>query len=107
MKNCRYQSNKNYRTLVQSLEAENPEVLVFDEATNSLDNITEEKIMNSIYNLQQDKTILIIAHRLSTIKKCDKIILIEKGEIIAQDTYDNLLKSNQIFIDMVTKERKE
>jgi ABC-type multidrug transport system fused ATPase/permease subunit len=86
---------------------QNPEVLVFDEATNSLDNITEEKIMNSIYNLQQDKTILIIAHRLSTIKKCDQIILIEKGEIIAQDTYDNLLKSNQIFIDMVTKERKE
>ena len=86
---------------------QNPEVLVFDEATNSLDNITEEKIMNSIYNLQQDKTILIIAHRLSTIKKCDQIILIEKGEIIAQDTYDNLLKSNQIFIDMVTKEKKE
>ena len=86
---------------------QNPEVLVFDEATNSLDNITEEKIMNSIYNLQQDKTILIIAHRLSTIKKCEQIILIEKGEIIAQDTYDNLLKSNQIFIDMVTKERKK
>lgn len=85
---------------------QNPEVLVFDEATNSLDNITEEKIMNSIYNLQQDKTIIIIAHRLSTIKKCDQIILIEKGEIIAQDTYDNLLKSNQIFIDMVTKEKK-
>ena len=86
---------------------QNPEVLVFDEATNSLDNITEEKIMNSIYNIQQDKTILIIAHRLSTIKKCDQIILIEKGEIIAQDTYDNLLKSNQIFIDMVTKEKKK
>ena len=85
---------------------QNPEVLVFDEATNSLDNITEEKIMNSIYNLQQDKTIIIIAHRLSTIKKCDQIILIEKGQIIAQDTYDNLLKSNQIFIDMVSKEKK-
>ena len=56
-----------------------PEVLVLDEATSALDNITEQKIMEEIYQISQGKTLLIIAHRLSTIEKCDVIYKIQNG----------------------------
>lgn len=59
----------------------NPEILVLDEATSALDNDTEEQIMQEIYRLSEDKTLIIIAHRLSTIKQCDKIFKIKNGKI--------------------------
>lgn len=59
-----------------------PEILVLDEATSALDNETEEKIMNEIYTISKNKTLIIIAHRLSTIKKCDKIYKIENGKLL-------------------------
>lgn len=59
----------------------NPEILVLDEATSALDYETEEKIMNEIYNISKDKTLIVIAHRISTLKNCNKIININKGII--------------------------
>ena len=59
-----------------------PEVLVLDEATSALDSETEKKIMDEIYQLGEEKTMIIIAHRLSTLSKCDKIYKLEEGEII-------------------------
>ena len=56
----------------------NPEVLVLDEATSALDTITEQAIMNEIYNISKDKTLMIIAHRLSTIERCDIQIDVSK-----------------------------
>jgi len=56
-----------------------PEILVLDEATSALDNKTEQKIMNEIYQISTDKTLIIIAHRLSTIKGCDKVYQLENG----------------------------
>ena len=70
----------------------NPELLILDEATSALDSYTENKVMNSIYNLKKSMTIIIIAHRLSTIQKCDNIILLENGEIKAQGAYNNIKK---------------
>ena len=59
---------------------DNPEILVLDEATSALDNETEAKIMEEIYELSKDKTLLVIAHRLSTVERCDRRIVIgEKG----------------------------
>ena len=58
-----------------------PEILVLDEATSALDINTEEKIMDEIYKISQEKTLIIIAHRLSTLKKCDKIYKVESGTI--------------------------
>lgn len=58
-----------------------PEILILDEATSALDSESEEKIMDEIYKISQDKTLIIIAHRLSTIKKCDKVYRVEKGKI--------------------------
>ncbi len=59
----------------------NPEVLVLDEATSALDNETEQRIMDEIYKIAKDKTLIVIAHRLTTIKGCDKIYLIKNGVI--------------------------
>lgn len=58
-----------------------PEILVLDEATSALDNESEAKIMNEIYKISADKTLIIIAHRLNTIKRCDKIYQIKKGRL--------------------------
>jgi ATP-binding cassette subfamily B protein len=61
-----------------------PEILVLDEATSALDDETERKIMSKIYQISQDKTLIIIAHRLSTIKGCDKIYHLENGVVNVQ-----------------------
>ena len=58
----------------------NPEVLVLDEATSALDNKTESKIMNEIYKVSKDKTLIIIAHRLSTLDKCEKVYRLVNGK---------------------------
>ena len=58
-----------------------PEVLVLDEATSALDDNTERKIMDEIYNISEDKTLIIIAHRLSTIKDCDKVFTLKDGTL--------------------------
>ncbi len=76
------------------------ELLVFDEATSSLDGITEKMIMDSINNLSGQKTIVIIAHRLKTIEKCDQIFFIDEGKIIDQGTYEKLIESNERFKSM-------
>jgi len=75
----------------------NPKVLILDEATSALDNFTEKLVMDAIDNLRKDITIILIAHRLSTVKKCDKIYLLEKGELKDEGTFEELIKSNENF----------
>lgn len=75
-------------------------VLVFDEATSALDNLTEKSVMNAIEGLGQELTLLIIAHRLTTVKRCDLIVELEKGKVVAQGTYDELLESSPSFRKM-------
>mgnify|MGYP001356589530 FL=1 len=77
-----------------------PSILILDEATSSLDSKSEKKIQNAIDKLMHGKTSLIIAHKFSTIKKCDKIILIDKGRIIAQGTHQELINSNSSYKNM-------
>lgn len=76
------------------------EVLVFDEATSSLDGITEKMIMQAIQNFKGQKTIILIAHRLKTVQKCDKIFFIEDGKVIDQGAYEELIKTNAKFKKM-------
>ncbi len=70
------------------------EIILFDEATSSLDNETQDKIRLAINSLKGKHTILIIAHRLSTIINSDKIIMIEKGKIVGSGNHKTLLKNN-------------
>jgi ABC-type multidrug transport system fused ATPase/permease subunit len=79
-----------------------PKVLVLDEATSALDNITERNIMQSIQNLGNDMTIIMIAHRLSTVRKCDKIILLESGELKSQGNYEQLKDTDHVFQKMTS-----
>jgi HlyD family secretion protein len=76
------------------------EVLVFDEATSSLDGITEKMIMEAIYEFSGQKTIILVAHRLKTVEKCDMIFFIDKGKVIDQGTYQELIKKNEQFKKM-------
>ena len=77
-----------------------PSILILDEATSSLDSESEKKIQDAIDKLMVDKTSLIIAHKFSTIRKCDKIILIDKGRIVAEGTHDELINSNSSYKNM-------
>lgn len=77
-----------------------PSILILDEATSALDTLTEKKVMNDIQTLRNKITIIIISHRLSTLKKCNKIFLLEKGEINAHGTYEELIKGSDSFLNM-------
>ncbi len=74
-----------------------PQVLIFDEATSSLDNVTEEAVLKAINSLSHFKTMIIIAHRLTTIKNCDNIYLIKQGQIADQGKYQELIDKNEDF----------
>ncbi len=76
------------------------EVLVFDEATSSLDGITEKMIMEAIHNFSGQKTIILIAHRLKTVQKCHKIFFIDNGKVVDHGTYDELIEKNEQFKNM-------
>lgn len=68
-----------------------PDILIMDEATSNLDTITENIIQNTLNNLDMEMTIIIIAHRLSTIRMCDRIYVLDKGEIIESGTHEELV----------------
>lgn len=80
----------------------NPQVLILDEATSGLDNITEQAVMEAVHNLGYEITIIMIAHRLSTVRACDTIFLLERGELRAQGSFDELSQGNESFRTMAT-----
>lgn len=75
-------------------------VLIFDEATSALDNATEQSVMEAIEGLDRDLTILLIAHRLTTVRRCDTIVELGGGGVVAQGTYDELLRKSPSFQQM-------
>lgn len=78
----------------------NPEVLVLDEATSSLDGTTEKAVLEAIDNLAKLKTLIIVAHRLKTVEHCDTLYFLDKGKITTQGNYKDLLKNNLQFQEM-------
>ncbi|WP_300301994.1 ABC transporter ATP-binding protein [Ferrovibrio sp.] len=84
----------------------NPRLMILDEATSALDSESEQIIRESIEQMQGERTIAIIAHRLSTIRHCDYIIVLAKGEIVEQGTYDALIgNKNSRFHALVEAQR--
>jgi ATP-binding cassette, subfamily B, bacterial PglK len=77
-----------------------PSVLIMDEATASLDNVTEKYVIQAIKRMKGKHTIILIAHRLTTVHDCDTIVLLDHGEIKAQGTYDDLVGNNEQFRNM-------
>jgi ATP-binding cassette, subfamily B, bacterial PglK len=82
-----------------------PAILVLDEATSSLDGITEKAVLEAIGSVAKFKTLVIVAHRLTAVKKCDIIYIIERGAIVAQGTYDVLMKTNSSFQAMAQQSK--
>ena len=80
-----------------------PEIIIFDEATSALDTVTENQLMDSINKIHNTITLIIITHNLSTIKNADSIFILDKGQIIAKGTYDNLLKNSQAFQNLAVQ----
>jgi len=83
----------------------NPKISVFDEATSSLDSVTEKEIQLALESLK-DKTSLVIAHRLSTIKNCDQIIVLHFGKIIEKGTHDELLAKQGKYSELWAAQEK-
>ncbi|MEM9741508.1 MAG: ABC transporter ATP-binding protein [Pseudomonadota bacterium] len=78
--------------IARAILAEAP-VLVLDEATSSLDSLTEQYIQEAVARLTADRTSIIIAHRLSTVRQCDRILVFDKGQIVEQGTHDSLMSA--------------
>lgn len=85
----------------------NSPILIMDEATASLDNITEKFIVESIEKMHGHRTIVTIAHRLSTIKNCDWIFFMQEGKLVAEGTFDYLFANNRAFHEIATARDKE
>lgn len=84
----------------------NPQILIFDEATSALDNITEKKLMDSINDLDEKKTILVVAHRLNSIKNFNNIFLMANSQIVDSGNYYELLEKSDQFKKMVNTNNK-
>ena len=91
------------RLMIARAIAPKPRILMFDEATSALDNITQKIVSDSLDSLKCTR--IVIAHRLSTIRQCDRIIVLDKGKIIEDGRYDELIAKNGYFADLVSRQR--
>ena len=91
------------RLMIARAVAPKPRILILDEATSALDNITQKKVSEALDKL--NCTRIVIAHRLSTIKQCDRIIVLDKGKIIEDGKYDELIAKNGFFAELVERQR--
>lgn len=84
-----------------------PQILIFDDCLSAVDTRTEEQILNNLGRIMKDKTSILIAHRVSTIKNADKILVIERGEIIEQGNHRTLMARKGIYFDLYEKQLLE
>lgn len=93
------QGQKQLLTIARVILA-NPEILILDEATSSIDTRTEQQIQAAMDNLMKGRTSFIIAHRLSTIKNADVILVMNEGDIVEQGTHEELLEKNGFYANL-------
>ena len=91
------------RLMIARAVAPKPKILIFDEATSALDNKTQKQVSEALDGLKSTR--IIFAHRLSTIKNCDRILVLDKGKIIGDGTYDELIEHNALFAELVARQR--
>ena len=93
------------RLMIARAIAPKPKLLMFDEATSALDNKTQKQVSEALDKMKCTR--IVIAHRLSTIKNCDRILMLDKGKIIEDGTYDELITKNGRFAELVERQRLE
>lgn len=91
------------RIMIARAVAPKPKILMFDEATSALDNMTQKKVSEALDSLECTR--IVIAHRLSTIKNCDRILVLDKGRIVEDGSYDELIDKGGYFADLVQRQR--
>ena len=91
------------RLMIARAVAPKPKILIFDEATSALDNRTQKQVSEALDALKCTR--IVIAHRLSTIKNCDRILVLDKGQILEDGTYDELIAKNGFFAELVERQR--
>ncbi len=91
------------RLMIARAVAPKPRILIFDEATSALDNRTQKQVSDALDGLKCTR--IVIAHRLSTIKNCDRILVLDKGRILEDGTYDELIGRNGFFAELVARQR--
>lgn len=101
---CQLSGGQRQKLCIARALCRNVKVMIFDEATSSLDNNSQNEIMEIIKKLSKELTIIIIAHRLSTITYADSIILLKNGKVEAIDTHENLLKNNNYYKQLYLKD---
>lgn len=92
------------RIAIARVFLQNPDIILFDEATAALDNGSERIVQESIERLSDDKTIITVAHRLSTIKDCDTILVVDNHKIVEAGDYDSLVASGGLFAELAGKQ---
>ena len=96
----RLSMGEKQRLTIARVLLRNPPVVIFDEATSSVDTITERQIQKALDTLARDRTVLVIAHRLSTVRNADQIIVLESGKIIEHGTHEQLLHANGYYTEL-------
>ena len=91
------------RLMIARAVAPKPKILMFDEATSALDNKTQKQVSDALDKLKCTR--IVIAHRLSTIRNCDRILVLDKGHILEDGTYDELIAKNGYFAELVERQR--
>jgi ATP-binding cassette, subfamily B, multidrug efflux pump len=84
-----------------------PQILIFDDCLSAVDTRTEEEILSNLGNIMRGKTSIIIAHRISTIKNADKILVMDRGEIVEQGTHDELMERRRVYFELYEKQLLE
>lgn len=92
------------RLAIARIFIKSPKILIFDESTSFLDSQNESFIRKLMIDMSKDRTLIIISHRFSTIKSCDKIAVLSNGVIQGYDSHDNLIKNNEMYIDLFSEQ---
>jgi ABC-type multidrug transport system fused ATPase/permease subunit len=106
-KGVRLSGGQRQRLSLARAVVRNPEILILDEATSSLDSESEQKIQVAINNIVHRTTVIVIAHRLSTITNSDYIYVLDQGEIKEEGTFDRLIQQNGLFTQMIKLQKMD